>query len=326
MTRDRPTLSDWGQSERDDPAAKEAASLFRGVDFPVPFHQARVWYAIQRSARPPRGMWRVWRPLSAKALALAVVLTTSGGFVVASALPQGWVDRLKQVVLRSPPAVKRQAAKPRRRTQVGTAPTVVSIPTPPLEPTSEETSEDVRPPVRTVVPSSSRPTRVAAVAPPPPSELAREAQVLAPALRWLRSGGDPASALRAVEGYLRRFPNGVLAREARFARVEALVMLHRSEEALRVLETLSLGRGEREVELRLVRAELRARRDCTSALADFRAVLVDSSTHAERALHGKAICETRLGDRPAALRTSREYLARFPGGRYAKEAERRLGE
>jgi hypothetical protein len=53
------------------------------------------------------------------------------------------------------------------------------------------------------------------------------------------------AALTALDAYLDRYPHGVLHREARLARLDALLILKRTDEALAELETLPLDSGRR---------------------------------------------------------------------------------
>jgi hypothetical protein len=172
---------------------------------------------------------------------------------------------------------------------------------------------------------------VAAPRPPRPgpagsSQLAEESRALEPALFALRRDRDPAKALALLELYFSRFPSGVLALEARVARIDATLALGRRDEALSLLERLPLERVGRGVELRLVRAELRGQADCRSALTDFDAVLLHSpgSSLEERALHGRSTCRGSLGDLAGARADAERYLAAYPSGRFADALRRRV--
>ena len=149
--------------------------------------------------------------------------------------------------------------------------------------------------------------------------------MLGGALAALRQHHDGAAALASVNEYLGRFPSGTLLGEAQRARIDALLLLGRREEALHALDRLDLdpvGRGQ---ELLLIRGELRARRDCADAIPDFNLVLGHSAPPqlAERALFGRAVCRQQEGRKTAARADALAYLERFPAGRFA-DAVRRL--
>jgi hypothetical protein len=181
-----------------------------------------------------------------------------------------------------------------------------------------------RPLARTAAPPPAL-APVPALAPPPvqipaPSALALEASLLKRAVVSLRRG-SPAQALVDLDGYLVRFPGGVLRREARVARVDALLALGDESEALLDLEQLTFGGHGRDLELRTIRAELLAKRSCAEAIADFSAVIEASPrpSLAERALRGRVTCRLRTEDENAAEDVA-TYVRRFPKGRFAREA------
>lgn len=139
----------------------------------------------------------------------------------------------------------------------------------------------------------------------------------------LRQGGaeQAARALSALDRHLREYPRGSLELEARVARVEALLLLGRRQEARRELIALPLERVGRKHELRLIRAELQADDNCAAALGDFQ-LLVEQplpTAWAERALFGRSGCLLRTGDAAGAERDFALYLARFPQGRFAAQ-------
>ena len=159
-------------------------------------------------------------------------------------------------------------------------------------------------------------------APTPPSE---EILALERAMGLLRGKHDAPAALAALNDYIARFPRGVLAPEARVARIDALLLLGRADDALRALEAMPLDAHRRSTELQLIRAELRARTDCGRAEADFTAVLarVRTATLEERALYGRAACRSSA-KHAAAADDLRRYVDRFPNGPHADWARRWL--
>lgn len=158
------------------------------------------------------------------------------------------------------------------------------------------------------------------------SALSGETSLLGEALLQLRQKRDARGALAALDEYRARYPNGTLTREAETARIDALLLLGRNDEALAELGALTLQPVGRDQELRLIRGELAAPTDCKRAFVDFDRILNEQATAAvvERALHGRAACRLRTGDETGATRDLTEYLRRFPAGRFAPEARRTL--
>jgi hypothetical protein len=150
------------------------------------------------------------------------------------------------------------------------------------------------------------------------------------ALTALRRHDDAALALGILDQHDLRFPRGELAEEATLARVEALVKVKRSGEALALLEARgSAGRGDNQRKLLLTRAELRAAAGhCAAALRDLDDVLrgkppEDALT--ERALWGRAACRASGGQPDGARADLEAYLRTFPSGRFAGRASAALG-
>ncbi len=106
-----------------------------------------------------------------------------------------------------------------------------------------------------------------------------------------RAQGKPAEALRTLDEYEARFPDGSLAREARLSRIEILTSAGRTGEALRTLDdTLQHNQiPERTGELLLLRAQLRSETGrCEGALEDVQAALQQGVTPARaRAIQDK---------------------------------------
>jgi hypothetical protein len=182
-----------------------------------------------------------------------------------------------------------------------------------------------------IAPPQFESAKRAPVAPSPPpaapaSALPGETPLLSGALLQLRQKRDARGALAALDEYRARYPNGTLKREAESARIDALLLLGRNDEALAELRDLTPQPGGRGQELRLIRGELTAASDCQRAVVDFDRILNEQAAAAlvERALHGRAACRLRLGDEPGAIHDLSEYLRRFPAGRFAPEARRAL--
>jgi len=123
-----------------------------------------------------------------------------------------------------------------------------------------------------------------------------ETTQLRDALAQLRGGQNPARALELLDGYDRRFPAGAWREEVAVVRIEALLALGRSRDALERFESLPQAALDRSPRLRVTRGELRARFSrCNEARTDFSAVLdlpVVEEIRA-RALRGLTVCQTR---------------------------------
>lgn len=97
------------------------------------------------------------------------------------------------------------------------------------------------------------------------------------------------------------------------------MLLGRRTEALALLQVLPLERMGRSSELRVIRAELLAERDCRRALSNFDALAaraLSSDLH-ERVLYGRGACLLELGDSAGAQRAFARYLELYPQGRFA---------
>ena len=177
------------------------------------------------------------------------------------------------------------------------------------------------------------PTATTLIAPPVPlrppektvaaPENLSEERLLAAAVRALRAKQDADSALLALDAYRSRYPQGRLFVEAGVLRVDALIALHRSAEALRALDELDLSRMPGGLERRLQRGELRATSGrLREALTDFDGVLAHAREQdlLQRALQGRAQARLRLGDLAGARSDGIEYLRRFPAGPFARQA------
>jgi hypothetical protein len=133
-------------------------------------------------------------------------------------------------------------------------------------------------------PPSSSPSRSA---PNTESALLERAVV---ALRQMR---DPVKALSLLDEYDVRFADGLLTQEAARLRIDALLLAQQTGNALERLNALALSEGARDLELRLIRGELRAAaNDCSRGLVDFDAVLSQSADVSlrRRAIAGRTGC------------------------------------
>lgn len=300
-------LVPWSDENEDDTSqARQLTRLFAAVPPPSSLSDvARQRVAGRLRGRAARGVGRILLRTMAVGLVLGVT-----GAAAAQWATKRWFAPKHVVVARSAHGARVQAA-----------PTLQAAPPAP-------------PPVAVVEPSPAQITGPARVAMFPPASasstpLGLEAASLEQALSALRGGGreNAGRALRALDRHLREFPRGALELEARVARVDALLVLGRRQEARAELSSLPVEKVGRRQELLLIRAELRAEDDCRSALDDFTALLEQSppAAWAERALFGRSVCLSKLGDTAAAERDFARYLERFPAGRFAAQirAQRR---
>jgi hypothetical protein len=298
-------LVPWAKRMRDEHDGslleRQLSQLFGAVPEPVPLADfARQRVALRLRARSSRSVGR----MLVRLIAVGVIIG------MASAAAAQWA------------AVHWFGAQQ----EFVTRPTRVATTAPALVPQPSLPRKLPEPAALVVVPPTAEPAASAAFPPVPAAQSSRlgmEAASLEAALSALKAGGksNALRALQALEQHFRDFPRGALELEARVARVDALLVLGRRQEARRELSALPIENVGRKSELRLIRAELRADDDCRAALSDFQ-VLVDQalpSAWAERALFGRGACLLKLGDKAGAARDFDSYLQRFPGGRFAEQ-------
>lgn len=195
---------------------------------------------------------------------------------------------------------------------------------PPLVPPPLATVPPPAPSPRMPAPSVSGPT--AAHAPPVGARLEMEA--LAEALRRLRTTDDAPGALAVLDELATRFPRSALAPEVSAVRIEALLKAGRSSAALAELDRAPLDGSPGHDARLVVRGELRAQAGrWREADADFGRALaarLDGARDelAERALWGRAVARSRLGDTAGTRQSCARYLERFPDGRFAEPVRR----
>ena len=309
--RDRPT---GGEALED-----RAAALIRGSLAPGEPGDLQL-QRIEQNQHARR--WHSRRPALGLRLAVAaMLLVASVASVMAyqAARRAGWFTHLAPAALPAQPVQKSVGTTTPVEVDDRPAATEPAMDSPPEQAEKASAGERAR-----------RQTRVSrrevAGGSPQPAAVPEEILALDRAIGLLRQKRDPSAALPALDAYLNRFPGGVLNREARFARVDALLMLERSDEALAALETLPLDAHRRSTELQLIRGELRSRSQCVRAEEDFSSVLARDSDAAlvERALYGRGACRAKRGDRTGAVQDLRNYIERFPNGAHAVWAGRWL--
>jgi hypothetical protein len=160
-------------------------------------------------------------------------------------------------------------------------------------------------------------------------------------LHSLSVARDPERALVALDEHASRFGAGALAPEAARLRTWALLLSGNRDAALAELSRQSSGAGFEGLpggeEYRVLQGELHAKAGrWRDALADFDLAVVaclekerangDRATlsRLERALWGRASARSHLGDSAGTETDLREYLRRFPRGRFAVPAARSL--
>jgi hypothetical protein len=295
--------------------------LFRSVEKPVPLSPAALAQVHARlgSVRQSSG---VRRRIREAVLAGTMLLAGSSLAVAGWGVNEWWTSRSGHLERALPSSAATSSAL-----QAGkhSAPPLVRQGAPATA--DEDTdSQDLAVPVAPRALVGKNADRGSNTAPADSSELASESLALQAVLVKLRREHDAKGALALLDQSQPLFARGALALEAQVARVDALLALGRQGEALAILNHLPLAHIGRGGELRLLRAELRAKDDCGLALADFD-VLVRrplSPALVERALYGRAACEVRVGDSSNAQRDFREYLDRFPQGRFAERARGQL--
>lgn len=288
---------------------------------------------VQRRLQARRGAFGLgaWPRLRFAWLALALIGVSSG--VVAGT--RVWIARLAPEPPQPSLAPARKdtrrftspkSARPAQPAQV-LIPLAGVTPAPPLprlpkrQPRPLAVAEPVEAMSPPAAPEPLEPSTVLA-----PSPLAEESAALSRALASLRHDKDPRAALLQLDEHQRRFPASVLAEESLRLRVEALLSSHQFSKAESLLHAMPLSHVGRDVELKVIRAEMAAQRNCREAVPLFKdAVSMQSPPQLqERALWGHAACLSRIGDEQGAERSLQEYLARFPNGRHAAQARAQL--
>jgi hypothetical protein len=181
-------------------------------------------------------------------------------------------------------------------------------------PDSEETDSS---PATALVPLTEEPPASTSASP-------TEAAILGNAIRRLRQDHDPRSALALLDGLQSSHPNGDFAQEIMLVRIEALRQTGEQQQALALLDAVSLPNVPRGAELLLLRAELRSERGRYAEAADDYTRLLSYHGTSEKALVGRAACRFKLGDDQGARRDLTEYLLKYPNGSYSADARRSL--
>jgi hypothetical protein len=202
---------------------------------------------------------------------------------------------------------------------------------PPVAPPPAETMRATATPA----PAPSAPAPAAHLAllerqPPPVASIAARpksgALWLAQALHSLRTDHAPGAALALLDLHAAELGQSALVHEAMLLRVEALLDLKRSSEALDLLDGKALSSVAASRTLLLTRAQLRAAAGrCADGLADFDLLLARARRPDEQALYGRAVCRSRTGDKAGAQADFSLYQRQFPSGPHIRDVEQQLG-
>jgi tetratricopeptide (TPR) repeat protein len=300
----RPPPQRWAvRGSSGDPTEQAAIGLVRNMPPPPPLPpEARYRIAARLRAAPlPTPLLpRVWVPLAA-------VVLLGGGLLV-------WKLREPQ---RAPPLAPAATPLPE-----------AAVPAVPVElPAAEAVSAPAAPPAAT----SPRPApRAKRALEPTESPLVEEARLLGIAIEQLRKQDRPDEALATLHRYFLRHPRGALVGEAEVTRIDALLVAGREGAALAHLDRLhrsGFAGLPRAGELALQRAELLAARardaEACRAYDELLSTAPPTALH-ERALFGRAGCRGRLGNLAGMRADLRDYLSRFPEGRFAAGAREKL--
>jgi hypothetical protein len=141
----------------------------------------------------------------------------------------------------------------------------------------------------------------------------------------LRTNHAPGAALALLDRHAAELKQSAFVHEAMLLRVEALLSLKRSDEALDLLDGKPLSNVAASRALLLTRAELRAAAGrCTDSLSDFDLLLARAQRPDEQALYGRAVCRSRTGDRLGAQADLQLYQRQFPNGAHIRDVEKQL--
>lgn len=296
-------------SPRDRAAVKRLLQAAKGFHPPVTVTLAEIEAAAQ-NLRPLVRNGTRWFLAGAGA---AVLLLLAGGVAVS----RGWVQLWPRLLSQRPVAALSSA---RARIARQPAAAVAPPPTPAPPPPAALPISGVTPPAVPVgadpvaIPRSRRagsPRAGVSGAPSPadskliarpsapfPSPVLAEVTQMRDALKTLRADRDPAGALSLLDDYGRRFPAGLLHDEVSAMRVEALMALDRTDEALKGVEALPDAVLARWPRLRILRGELRAKHGrCADAMIDFGTLLTrpDGDNIRQRAEAGRDACVAQRG-------------------------------
>jgi len=329
--------------------AADLADAARDVPAPPPVMLARIYAKVAGGGgRRPTFLRRA--PMGLRLATLMVLLlmsaaTAKGAMVIWHRYVGPVIVPIVRPILEraapghAAPARSKVASAEVPRPRVAAAPVVEAMPyDPPIvaRPALEPNAVEAPAAAATRPRRAASPQRRVVAEPSVPPEVAdpmNEAQLLADAIARLRQRHDPRGALTLLDRYSQTYPNGVLASEARSARIEAMVKVGDRASALALLDQPATFAGRLGAEQLLTRAELRASVGrYGDALGDFDRLLATSGPLAaavsaagvERALYGRAVTLGHLGRDRRAREDLETYQRRFPSGKNASEVTRLL--
>lgn len=322
-----------------DAATRRAAELLSRMPRPTPLSGAALARIEERllptgpgpGPGPGPGGSSVGTALRWVGLGTAVVVAAAGSAfllgerhqrTVLHPVPEAPVASPQPVQLPLPAPVVAAQQEPAAPTLMP-PPAVESPPAHPARPLRSAPRSRPAPASSAAVPQPA-PQPTAAASAEPESGLLAESRLLGKALHQLHQERDAQAALGSLTAYELRFPHGMLGEEAQAARIDALLLLERRDEALSLLDRTTFNRLARGGELRVVRGELRAAGGrCGEAIGDFSWTLSHQPTAsmAERALYGRAACRAKLHDTDGAHADYQDYIGRFPNGKFSAAAQ-----
>lgn len=336
-TQRRPGLVRWWP-------ALAAALLVSGATFAVAARLDLVprWLRSAPAPQVPAPSERSHKPRLARA-------TLSSTSAPAQAAPAPAIETPPEIHATAEAAPAAPAPAPARKpaAQLAFARTPDAVRVPPAENHRQKAESAARPAEPLVVPPPTETMRVTAT--PAPSALAPAAHLalverqpppvasvaarpktgalwLAETLHSLRTDHAPGAALALLDLHAAELGQSALVHEAMLLRVEALLDLKRSKEALDLLDSKALSSVAASRSLLLTRAQLRAAAGrCADSLADFDLLLARARRPDEQALYGRAVCRSRTGDKPGAQADFNLYQRQFPNGPHIHDVEQQLG-
>jgi hypothetical protein len=218
----------------------------------------------------------------------------------------------------APQAPRVVAAVPGQGLTSPLAPPSEAVPAPsPLPATGAPPGRKAQLALNDPVPPAPRAAAEVSKAESPPAEESQGTgahRYLIQAVRLLRGERQPQRALGLLESHADDLARSPFADETVRLRVEAHIKLNQSAEALRLLDGMALGDGDRFRDLLLERGRLRAEAGrCSESIRDLSLVLDRTSKPPKEALLKRAECRKKLGDAAGAAADQERYQHEWGG-------------